>query len=114
MDNQQIQDMFDRAMRIADHADSLKRQRLLKEAVLSYEEAYNLVMVVLPFVYVEPTRSVYYQTAAALALDAGMSSEAVRLADIGLAGKPDYDTQLNLLDIKETAQASVEDTQDGD
>jgi hypothetical protein len=112
---QGINDLYDRAMSIADDADSLKRKRLLKEAVELYAQAYQMVLQVLPYAVIEPSRSILYCCAAALALDADMAGEAVRLADIGLAGTGiDVDTMANLIEIKEAAQADVEDTKDVD
>ena len=94
------------AMRLADQAmlakvakdiekaDELTRQAffLESEAAASCKDAYGL----------EPTRSILYRSAAALAIDCGVSRAAEQLIATALAGNPPDDMAEELRDLLET------------
>jgi hypothetical protein len=77
-----------RAMGAAEAALVSRKAGQHEAATWCYRTALLLEQEAAGLVELEPTRSVLYRSAAHLAIEAGEPGEAIRLADIGLAGDP--------------------------
>jgi len=62
----------------------------------------------LPYLDVEPTRSIVLRSAASLALECKRDEEAERLACLGLSGKPPAEIRAELRDVLLTMSQPVE------
>lgn len=90
---QHVNDLHDRAMQLAGQAFHAKLHDDLSNARDLFRQAYALeaeAATATPTTE-EPTRSVLHRSAAALALDAGLLTEAEQMAQAGLAGQPPDD-----------------------
>ena len=92
-----------RAMEWVDKAQEAKRRGDGDAVSRNFTEAFRLekqaAEAMLPYLDVEPTRSILLRSAAALALECQRSEEAERLACLGLSGKPPVEIRAELRDV---------------
>lgn len=98
-----LNELHDQAMELADDADVARRRGKLDEANALYYQAYKLELEVAQSVNVEPSRSVMYRSAAALALECNLLDEAQAMAQAGLTGE----TPLEIIDELQEIIAEV-------
>lgn len=104
-----LNDLHDQAMELADHADEKRRQGADDKAVALFKRAFEIESQAAQATHQEPSRSILYRSAAALALEAGLFEEARASALAGLAGQPAAEIHEELQDmIDEIASRSVE------
>ena len=92
-----------RAMEWVDKAQEAKRRGDGDAVSRNFTETFRLekqaAEAMLPYLDVEPTRSILLRSAAALALECQRSEEAERLACLGLSGKPPVEIRAELRDV---------------
>jgi hypothetical protein len=92
-----------RAMEWVDKAQEAKRRGDTDAVSRNFTEAFRLekqaAEAMLPYLDVEPTRSVLLRSAASLALECQRNEEAERLACLGLPGKPPVEIRAELRDV---------------
>jgi CHAT domain-containing protein len=96
---QELNDLHDQAMELADDADVAQRRGKIDEAQSLYRRAYELEIRVAHQVNAEPSRSIMYRSAASLAIECGLLDEAQTLALTGLAGQPPLEIYEELKEI---------------
>ena len=91
------------AIEYVDKAQEAKRRGDTDAVSLNFTEAFRLekqaAEAIIPYVDVEPTRSVLLRSAASLALECQRDEEAERLACLGLSGKPPAEIKAELRDV---------------
>src|SRR5688572_32029285 len=88
---QQVKEIHDRAMELADRAFMAKWQGDTAAALPYFEQAYELEAQAAHLMVdtnIEPSRSVLHRSAASLAFNCGKYREAEKLIGIALAGNP--------------------------
>jgi hypothetical protein len=92
-----------RAMEYVDRAQEARRRGDTATAAQNFDEAFRLekqaAEAMVPYLDVEPTRSVLLRSATALALKCRREEEAERLACLGLSGKPPAEIRAELRDV---------------
>jgi hypothetical protein len=92
-----------RAMEYVDKAHEAKRRGDAAATSLNFTEAFLLekqaAEAMVPYLDVEPTRSILLRSAASLALECKRSEEAERLACLGLSGKPPVEIRAELREV---------------
>lgn len=92
-----------RAMEYADSAHEARRRGDTASASRNIADAFLLekraAEAMVPYVDVEPTRSILLRSAASLALECKQNDEAERLACLGLSGKPPAEIRTDLRDV---------------
>jgi hypothetical protein len=92
-----------RAMEFLDRASEAKRTGDTSTANDNFAEAYRLekqaAEAMIPYVDIEPTRSILFRSAALLALECKHEDEAERLACLGLSGTPPSEIKTELRDV---------------
>lgn len=98
-----LSEMHDRAMVLAEEAEAAKGQKRYEDAQRLVTEAMKLerdaAMVLLSSFGEEPTRSVLFRSAAALAVDAGLPRDAEQLIALALGGSPPDEIAKELRDL---------------
>jgi hypothetical protein len=102
----QIKELHENAMRLAEMAVVSKLKGDLQEANNLFQEAYEkeaqAARLMTDEPSSEPTRSILYRSAASLALDCNQYREAERLVALGLAGHPPEEIAVELRDLFDT------------
>jgi hypothetical protein len=92
-----------RAMEYVDKACEARRHGDTDAATQNFAEAYHLekqaAEAMIPYVDIEPTRSILLRSAASLALECQQETEAERLACLGLSGKPPAEIRAELREV---------------
>ena len=92
-----------RAMEYGDRAQEAKRHGDTDVMSQNFIEAFHLekqaAEAMVPYLEVEPTRSILLRSAASLALECRREEEAERLACLGLSGKPPAEIKAELRDV---------------
>lgn len=92
-----------RAMEFVDRAREARRRGDTAAVGQNFMEAFLLekqaAEAMVPYLDVEPTRSVLLRSAASLALECGREEDAERLACLGLSGKPPVEIRAELRDV---------------
>jgi hypothetical protein len=92
-----------RAMEYVDRAHEARRCGDTAAVSQNFTEAFLLekqaAEAMIPYLDVEPTRSVLLRSAASLALECKREEEAERLACLGLSGKPPAEIRAELRDV---------------
>ncbi len=92
-----------RAMEYVDRAHEAKRRGDADAVGRNFTEAFLLekqaAEAMVPYLDVEPTRSVLLRSAASLALECNREDEAERLACLGLSGHPPAEIRAELRDV---------------
>src|ERR1051326_2584275 len=92
-----------RAMEYADRAHQAKQRGDATTASRNFADAFVLekqaAEAMVPYMDVEPTRSILLRSAASLALECNENNEAERLACLGLSGNPPADIRRELRDV---------------
>ena len=81
-----VEELHEEAMNLVDLAVAAQREG--KPSLAIFRHALTLEIEAAGLVTIEPSRSILYRSAAALALEAGKAQEAERLATLGLDGDP--------------------------
>ena len=92
-------EFVDRAREARQRGDAAAVSQNFTEAFLLEKQAAEAKV---PFIDVEPTRSVLLRSAASLALECRREEEAERLACLGLSGKPPVEIRAELRDVLKT------------
>lgn len=100
-----------RAMEYVDRACEARRRGDTDAVAQNFAEAFRLekqaAEAMVPYLDVEPTRSILLRSAASLALECKREEEAERLACLGLSGKPPSEIRAELRDVLMTFWQSV-------
>lgn len=92
-----------RAMEFVDKAQEARRRGDAAAVSQHFTEAFlvekQAAEAMVPYLEVEPTRSVLLRSAASLALECKREEEAERLACLGLSGKPPAEIRAELRDV---------------
>ena len=92
-----------RAMEYVDRANEARLRGDTAAAAHSFAEAFRLekqaAEAMIPYLDVEPTRSVLLRSAASLALECKQEEEAERLACLGLSGKAPAEIRAELREV---------------
>src|SRR5882724_11252628 len=92
-----------RAMEYVDRANEARRRGDTAAVSQNFTEAFLLekqaAEAMVPYLDVEPTRSVLLRSAASLALECRREEEAERLAYLGLSGKPPAEIRAELREV---------------
>jgi hypothetical protein len=102
-----VTELHNQAMELVDEAYFARRAQEHELAVQHLRRAFELEREAAEYLWnersAEPSRSILYRSAAALALQCGDNREAERMASAGLSGNPPADIADELRDIYETA-----------
>ena len=100
---QTIEAVHSHAMEYVDKAQAAKGRGDSAAMNQNFMEAFRLekqaAEAMIPYLDVEPTRSILLRSAAALALECQRDEEAERLACLGLSGKPPLEIRAELRDV---------------
>jgi hypothetical protein len=92
-----------RAMEYVDRAHEARQRGDIDAATQDFAEAFRLekqaAEAMIPYLDVEPTRSILLRSAASLALECKRNEEAERLACLGLSGKPPVEIKAELREV---------------
>lgn len=98
-----MDELHEHAMDLSDQAFIAKQQGKLQAAKQLYKQAFQFEEAAANLVEdnysAEPTRSVLYRSAAAMAIDANELLEARRLIDIALSGRPPKEVEQELNEL---------------
>ena len=100
---QTIESKHIQAMECVDRAHEAKRRGDISAVTQNFADAFLLekqaTEAMIPYLDVEPTRSILLRSAASLALECSHDEEAERLACLGLSGKPPIEIRAELRDV---------------
>src|SRR5689334_1134788 len=91
------------AMEYVDRASEARRRGDTDTAAQNFAEAFRLekqaAEAMIPYLDIEPTRSILLRSAASLALECKRNEKAERLACLGLSGKPPAEIRTELRSV---------------
>jgi hypothetical protein len=95
-DHLRAMEYVDLAQKARRQGDTVAMRRSFAQAFLLEKQAAEAMV---PYLDVEPTRSILLRSAASLALECKRDEEAERLACLGLSGKPPAEIRAELRDV---------------